>query len=489
MKKPTLFLSLIPIIVLVTVLAVGVQIFGEDVTSGPSQIALLLAATTTCLIGVYKLKIPWEKFEESMGENLSKTSSSIYILLMIGALTSTWMLSGVVPTMIYYGLKIIHPSVFMVVTFLLCAIVSLLVGSSWTTVGTIGIAMLSAGQIIGLPIGWLAGAIISGAYLGDKISPLSDTTNLSASIAGVPLYVHVKYMLITTIPALIICLIVYGIAGLMIPVSSNVVIDSQITALEGTFNISLWLLLIPCATIFMIIKKVSPFLTLFLSAFVGGIVAFWAQPQIIEQISTASTGVGSFFFTFLKMMSSEINIETGDALINNLASTNGMAGMVNTVWIILCVVALGGALNASGMIQLITEKMIRFMKNAASLVASTVVTCIFCNIVLADQYMSILLPGKMFAETYRKKGYAPELLSRTLEDAGTVSSVMVPWNTCAVVQAGVLGVATMTYFPYAIFCFITPIIAIVIAAMGYKIHRIPIVPEEKGTISAAIIEN
>ncbi|MDD2594720.1 MAG: Na+/H+ antiporter NhaC family protein [Bacteroidales bacterium] len=474
MKKPGLLLSLVPVIVLIFVLTVGVRIFGEDVTSGPSQIALILAAITTCIIGVYKLKIPWEVFEESIGENMKKTSSAIYILLMIGALTSTWMLSGVVPTMIYYGLKLINPSVFVVVSFLLCAIVSVLAGSSWTTVGTIGVAMLSAGQIIGIPVGWLAGSIISGAYLGDKISPLSDTTNLSASIAGVDLYKHVKYMMITTIPALVICLIVYTIVGFVIPVSSTFEIGAQMEALKGSFNISLWLMLIPCATIFMIIKKIPPFLTLFISAFLGAVVAFWAQPHIIEQITDTSSEFTAFCITILKMMSSEIDIETGNTLINTLTSTKGMFGMVNTVWIIICVISLGGSLSACGMIQTITEKMLRFMKNTASIVASTVFTCIFCNIILADQYMAILLPGKMFSEAYRKKGYAPELLSRTLEDSATVSSVLIPWNTCAVAQAGVLGVATMTYFPFAIFCFVTPIIAIIIAAVGYKIHRIPI---------------
>lgn len=474
MKKPSFALSLIPIVVLVVILVVGVYVFGDEITSGPSQIALISAAAVTCAIGVFVLKIPWEKFEESIGENLSKTGSAIFILLLIGSLTSAWMLSGVVPTMIYYGLILIHPKVFLLVAFLLCTIVSLLAGSSWTTVGTIGVAMLSAGTIIGIPVGWLAGAIISGAYLGDKVSPLSDTTNLSSSIAGVNLYTHVKYMTVTTIPAFIICVIVYTIVGFVIPVSSSIEIGAQMAAIKGTFNISLWLLLIPCATFFMIIKKIPPFLTLFFSALLGALVAFWAQPQIIAQFAPqADSSLHLFSFSVLKMLSTGITIETGDALMNTLTSTKGMEGMVNTVWIIICVISFGGALTASGMIQVITSKMIRYMKNATSLVASTVVTCIFCNIILADQYMSILLPGKMFADTYRKKGYAPELLSRTLEDSATVSSVLVPWNTCAVAQSSVLGVATMVYFPFAIFCFITPVIAILIAAFNFKIHRIP----------------
>ena len=484
-KKPGIILSLIPVVILVVILTVGVVIFGEDVTGGPSQIALVTAAIVACLIGMLYLKVPWERFADAMGDNMSKTSEAIFILLMIGALTSTWMLSGVVPTMIYYGLKLIHPSIFLLVTFVLCSIISILAGSSWTTVGTIGVAMLNAGQIVEIPTGWLAGAIISGAYLGDKISPLSDTTNLSASVAGVDLYKHVRYNLITTIPATIICLIIYTLAGFLIPTSSNVDVSVQLAALHETFNISGWLLLIPVVTIYLIFKKVPAVLTLFISAFVGALVAFWAQPQIIDRIVTGMGSFKEFFYTILKMMSSEITILTNDPLITSLASTSGMSGMVNTVWIIICVIMLGGALSASGMIQTITESMLRFMRNLVSMITSTVFTCIFCNIILADQYMAILLPGKMFSEVYRRKGYAPELLSRTLQDSATVSSVMVPWNTCAVAQAGVLGVACMTWFPYAFFCFITPVISIIIVAMGYKIRRLPV---ENGEPATAISE-
>ena len=473
-KKPGLLLSLVPVVILVVILAVGVVIFGEDVTSGPSQIALVTAAIVACLIGMIYLKVPWERFGEAMGDNMSKTSEAIFILLMIGALTSTWMLSGVVPTMIYYGLKLIHPSIFLLVTFVLCSIISIMAGSSWTTVGTIGVAMLHAGQIVGIPTGWLSGAIISGAYLGDKISPLSDTTNLSASVAGVDLYKHVKYNLVTSIPATIICIIIYTLAGFFIPTSSNLDVGAQLAVLHETFNISGWLLLIPVLTIYLIFKKVPPVLTLFISAFVGALVAFWAQPQIVDQIVTGMSSFKEFFYTILKMLSSEISIEASDPMISTLASTRGMSGMVNTVWIIICVIMLGGALSASGMIQTITESMLRFMHNLVSMVTSTVLTCIFCNIILADQYMAILIPGKMFSDVYRRKGYAPEMLSRTLQDSATVSSVMVPWNTCAVAQAGVLGISCMVWFPYAFFCFITPIISIIIVAMGYKIRRLPV---------------
>lgn len=479
-RKPTLLLALVPVIVLIVIISLGVTLFGDEITSGPSQIALLFSSVLTALIAMFYLKVPWAKLEEGMLDHLSKTGSAVFILLMIGALTATWMLSGVVPTMIYYGLKIIHPSIFLLVAFVLSGIVSVMAGSSWTTIGTIGVAMLSAGEILGIPVGWLAGSVISGAYFGDKISPLSDTTNLSASVAGVDLYKHVKYMLITTIPAFIVSLLVFTVVGFILPTSSNLDISGSLIAIKESFNISGWLLLIPCFTIFMIVKKVPPFLTLFLSALVGAIVAFFAQPQIVSQIYGDAQGFNAFLISTLKMISSSVTIETGHEMVNSLASTSGMGGMLNTVWLILCVVTFGGVMEASGLIGVITEKMSNFIKSTVSLVSSTVATCIFCNLTLSDQYMAVLLPGKMFANAYKKGGYPPELLSRTLQDSGTVTSVLIPWNTCGVVQSTVLGVATLTYLPYCIFNIITPIITIAVAAIGYKIKRLGVKSDELG---------
>ena len=473
MKKPGLLLSLVPVLTLIALLVVGVVIFGDELTSGPSQLALFGAAVVTALIGLYGLKIPWSKFEEAVGDNLKSTSSAIVILLSIGALTATWMLSGIVPTMIWYGLKLIHPKIFIVLTFLLCAVVSMLAGSSWTTVGTVGVAMFGAGTFIGIPSGWLAGAIISGAYLGDKVSPLSDTTNLSASIAGVNLYTHVRYTFLTTIPALIICILVYTLVGFVVPVSSGLEIERQLSVLNETFNISPWFLLVPCLTIYLIFKKVPAMVTLFLSALAGGLLAYFAQPQIIDQIVGAdASGFKRCFGSLFQMMSTDVTIETGDPLISRLASTSGMSGMVNTVWIILSVMLFGGCLTACGMVERITSAIIAHVHGTGGLVLATVVSCIFCNLTLSDQFMAILLPGNMFRDAYRRFGLAPEVLSRTLEDSATVSSVLVPWNTCAVVQSSVLGVATMAYFPFAIFCFITPVIAIVYAFFNIKIRKL-----------------
>jgi len=472
MKKPGLFISFVPIIFLVAMISVGVRFFGDNISSGPSQISLLLTSVITIIIAIGYLKVPWEKLEAGMMDHLTKTGSAIFILLMIGALTGSWMISGVVPTMIFYGLKLIHPSVFLVVTFILCSAVSVMSGSSWTTVGTIGVAMLSAGQILGFSAPWLAGAIISGAYFGDKLSPLSDTTNLAAAVAGVDLYTHVRYMLITIVPAFVLTFIIFAVAGFVIPVSSSVNIDSQLTAISTTFKISPFLFLIPVFTIVMIVKKVSPFITLFLSAVIGAVVACVVQPDLCSQIADGVSGKFTIYFVAaMKMLSGSVSVDTGDAMLNTLTATKGMAGMLNTVWLILCVVTFGGVMEASGMIQRITEMMLKFVKNTFTLVGSTVASTIFCNITLSDQYMAILLPGKMFAETYRKKGYAPELLSRTLEDSGTVTSVLVPWNTCGVAQSGVLHVSTLAYLPYCFFNIITPLVTLFVAAIGYKIRR------------------
>lgn len=472
MKKPSLILSLLPMIVLVALIVIGSILFGDELTSGPSQIALLGGALTGALIAMTRLGISWEKIEAGIADNFSKSGGVFFILLSIGALTSAWMLSGVVPTLIYYGLQLINPSIFLLVIFIFTALISLILGSSWTTIGTIGIAMLSAGEIMGFNSGWLAGAIISGAYFGDKISPLSDTTNLAASISGVDLYKHIKYMLITNIPTVVICAVIFAVAGFAVPTTSNLDVAAECTMIENTFNVSLWLLLIPAATIFMIYKKMPAFLTLFISAIVSSIIAVFVQPQIISQITPyAVDSVQTFIYAPLKIMSMSLDITTESAMLTELASTSGMAGMLNTVWLIMCVCAFGGVMEAGGYLDAITEKMVKMIKGHTSLVGSTIGTCIISNLTLSDQYMSIILPGKMFADIYKKEGYEPQLLSRSLEDSATVTSVLVPWNSCAAMQSSVLGIPTLAYLPYCFFNLLSPFVSLAIAAIGYKITR------------------
>lgn len=471
-KKPTLFLALLPVVLLIIMMAVGVYLFGDELTSGPSQVALITAAIIGALVAMFHLKTPWEKIEEGILKNLTNTGGAIFILLMIGALTASWIQSGVVPTLIYYGLKIIHPSIFLLIVFIFTGVISLMAGSSWTTIGTIGVAMISTGEILGFHSGWLAGAIISGAYLGDKLSPLSDTTNLAASISGVDLYKHIKYMALTNLPTFTIVAIIFAVAGFFIPINAQLDVATQCAEIASTYNISLWLLLIPCFTIFLIFKKLSPFITLFLSAVVATVVAMFAQPAIIDQISPYAEGeLMRYIYVPFKMLSSHVDIKTGNDILDGLASTNGMGGMLNTIWLILCVVAFGGVMESAGYINAVTEKIAGAMKSAGSLVASTIGTCVFCNIVISDQYMSILIPGKMFSQVYKDNGYEPRLLSRSLEDSATVTSVLIPWNTCGVVQASVLGVPTLTYLPYCFFNYLSPLVSILFAYAGYKIYQ------------------
>ncbi len=472
MKKTPAWLAVIPVAVLVILIVVGSMLFGEDLTAGPSQIALLVAAVVGALIAMFHQKISWEKLEEGITDNFSKSGGVFFILLSIGAITSSWMISGVVPTLIYYGLKLINPSIFLLVIFIFTTLISLILGSSWTTIGTIGIAMLSAGEIMGFNSGWLAGAIISGAYFGDKISPLSDTTYLSSSISGVDLYKHIKYMLITNIPTLVICAIIFTVAGFMVPSSADIDVAAECAQIASTFNISLWLLLIPASTILMMYKKVPAFLTLFISAILSSIVAVFAQPQIIEQIvPVGATLSETLVMAPLKILSMPIEVTTESPMLTELASTSGMAGMLNTVWLIMCVCAFGGIMEAGGYIGAITEAMTKIIRSRTSLVGSTVGTCIISNLTLSDQYMSIIIPGKMFSDIYKKEGYAPELLSRSLQDSATVTSVLIPWNSCAAMQSSVLGIPTLTYLPYCFFNIISPIITVAVAAIGYKITR------------------
>ena len=470
MKKTPAWLALIPVAVLVILIVIGSLLFGEDLTAGPSQIALLVSAVVGALIAMFRQKISWEKLEEGITDNFSKSGGVFFILLSIGAITSSWMISGVVPTLIYYGLNLINPSIFLLVIFIFTTLISLILGSSWTTIGTIGIAMLSAGEIMGFNSGWLAGAIISGAYFGDKISPLSDTTYLSSSISGVDLYKHIRYMLITNIPTLIICAIIFTVAGFMVPSSADIDVAAESAQIASTFNISLWLLLIPAATILMMYKKVPAFLTLFLSAILSSVVAIFAQPQIIAQIVPAdATMAETLVMAPLKIMSMPIEIVTDSPMLTELASTSGMSGMLNTVWLIMCVCAFGGIMEAGGYIGAITDAMTKIIRSRTTLVGSTVGTCIISNLTLSDQYMSIIIPGKMFADIYKKEGYAPELLSRSLQDSATVTSVLIPWNSCAAMQSSVLGIPTLTYLPYCFFNIISPIMTVIVAAIGYKI--------------------
>lgn len=472
-KQPTLLLALIPIAILISLLTINVIVLGPDAISGANQIALLLAAGVAGIIS-FRLGYTWHEIEGSIVRSISSAMAAMLILLAIGSLSGTWLLSGIVPSMIYYGLKILNPTIFLFAACVVSGIVSLATGSSWSTVATVGIALLGIGKAMDIPEGVIAGAIISGAYFGDKMSPLSDTTNLAPAMAGTDLFTHIKYMVYTTVPTLVITLIIFFVWGFMLD-TAEVAADSSVVllALEDKFNLNPLLFIVPVLVIVMIVKKVPALPALLVGALLGGIAAIIFQPQIIEQISNIEGNyVKASFVAVMNAMTTTINIQTSDPMITELLTAKGMSGMLNTIWLILCAMIFGGVMESSGLLKAIAERIIQFAHSTGSLVASTAATCIFFNFTASDQYMAIAVPGRMYADTYRKRGLKPEVLSRTLEDSGTVTSVLIPWNTCGATQANVLGVATMVYAPYTFFCLISPFMTILHAYLNIKIRRL-----------------
>jgi Na+:H+ antiporter, NhaC family len=477
-KRPTLIHAFIPIFILVILLAINVIVFGSGATDGPNQIALVLAASVAGIVS-WRLGHSWEEIEISIVKSISSAMGAMLILLVIGSLSGAWLLSGIVPAMIYYGLKIMNPTFFLFAACIVCCIVSLATGSSWSTIATVGIALLGIGKTLGIHEGVIAGALISGAYFGDKMSPLSDTTNLAPAMAGTDLFTHIRYMVITTVPTLTITLIIFFIWGFTLDTAGVVNTDAVLTSIDSAFNLNPILFLVPALVLFMIVRKVPAIPALLVGSILGGIFAIIFQPQIIAQVSGITDDpVKSSFVAVMKSLALSINIKTDNAMISELLSSGGMAGMLNTIWLILGAMIFGGVMESCGLLKRIVEEIIKWAHSTGSLVASTAVTSIFFNLTAGDQYMAIAVPGRMFADTFRKRGYKPELLSRTLEDAGTVTSVLVPWNTCGATQSKVLGISTWTYAPYCFFCIISPMMTVLMAYLNYKIRRLDDAPTE-----------
>lgn len=472
-KKPTLFHSLIPLLFLITFLSLNVLIFKTHTLDGSNQIILLLTAGIAGIIA-YRLNIPWSKILDSVTNSINTAMPAVLILLVIGSLAGTWLLSGIVPVMIYYGLKIINPTIFLLTALVVCCVVSLVTGSSWSTVATIGVALLGIGKTLGIHEGLVAGAIISGSYFGDKMSPLSDTTNLAPAVAGTDIFTHIRYMVITTTPSIIITMIIFlfiGLGSKNTAVTGNV--ESVLSAINKNFNLNPLLLLVPVILIIIIVKKVPALPALLIGMLLGAVAALMFQPQLIARLSKEGLSkIQASYQVILVAMYGDINIQTDNATLNDLFSTSGMSGMLNTVWLIVAAMAFGGAMEAAGLLTRISHSVIRLANSTGSLIASTVATCIFFNLTASDQYMAIVVPGRMYSKTFRERGFKPELLSRTLEDAGTLTSVLVPWNSGGATQARVLGVPTLTYLPFCFFNLINPVVAIIIAYLNYKIRRI-----------------
>ncbi len=475
-EKPSWIVSLIPFVFLIAVLVVVIKVFGADALSGGSQVALLMASGVVVAISMIFYKIPWKEFEEGITDNIRAVGTAILILLLIGAVAGSWMVSGVVPTMIYYGMKVIFPSIFLFATCAICALISIMTGSSWTTIATVGVALVGIGTAQGYEPGWIAGAIISGAYFGDKVSPLSDTTVLASSSAGTPLFTHIRFMMITTVPSFVIAMVVFLVVSLTHEVPSSVITADFSNDLVNTYNISPWLLLVPVLTGVLIARKVPAILTLFVASVLAGVFALIFQPHVLGAIAYDTVPDRSLHLSFLDGFKGlfisyygSTAIETGNAALNDLVSTRGMAGMMNTIFLIISAVTFGGTLVGSGMLQSLTEMLTKYIRRRVTMVSATVGTGVFANMITGDQYLSIILTSSLYKKLYDERGYESKLLSRSVEDSATVVSVLIPWNSCGMTQATVLKISTMQYLPYCLFNIISPMMSIFVAAIGYKI--------------------
>ena len=467
-------IAFIPLVALIGMIVVGVTVFGRDVGDGPSQISLVFATALAAVLAMSMGRVPWSVLEQGMSSSISKAGVSIMILFLIGMLSGAWMIGGVVPTLICYGVKIMNPHLFLVCACIICAIVSLMTGTSWTTVATIGVALLGIGTALGVPVPWSAGAIISGAYFGDKLSPLSDTTILASSSTGTDLFVHIKYMLFTTIPSMTLTLIIFLVAGFFLVDASAVDVQGFVEGLSRTFHITPWTLLVPLATGVLIALRLPSLAVLFISALLGGVSAAVLQGDVLLSVvgEKVPSAVG-YYKAIVTTFFSSTHVATGSAVLDRLVSTRGMSGMLKTVWLIFCAVSFGGVMYAGGMLRTIAEVALACVRGLTGLVGATAVTGALMNVAAGDQYISILITADMFRDAYREKGLESRLLSRTIEDSSTVTSVLVPWNTCAMAQSASLGIATVAYLPFCFFNLISPFMSVIMAAIGWKIVRPP----------------
>ena len=468
-KQLSLGRALFPILILVLLLSYNVIVYGDDALSGSNQFILLLGGAVAAIVGFLQ-KISYEVMLEKVAENLQSVTGALLILLFVGALAGTWLISGIIPAMIYYGLQILHPSIFLPACIIICAIISLATGSSWTTSATVGIALIGIGKVLGIPVGMVAGAVISGAYFGDKLSPLSDTTNLAPAMAGGDLFTHIRYMTLTTVPSIVITLIVFFIISFTQSTVGTADIESLMVAIKDKFTIHLGLFLVPAVVIFLIVKKAPPLIALLIGTLMGGLFALIFQKDILMEVAQASSfSFDAAYRGIMDAITVSTQIKTMNPLLNDLFSSGGMEGMLGTIWLIICAMVFGGVMDAIGALTRISNALLSWAQTTFKLFASTAASCLAINLTASDQYLSIVIPGKMFAKAYEKRGLAPENLSRTLEDAGTVTSVLIPWNTCGAYQSGVLGVGVGEYFIYAIFNWLSPFMTLAYAALKIKI--------------------
>jgi NhaC family Na+:H+ antiporter len=468
----SLRLAMLPIIALVLLLSLNVSIYGDDSLSGSNQFILLLGGAVAAIVG-FGQKIRYKDMLLQVAENLKSVTGAILILLFVGALAGTWLVSGIIPAMIYYGLQILHPTFFLAACIIICALISLATGSSWTTSATVGIALIGIGKAMGLPVGMIAGAVISGAYFGDKMSPLSDTTNLAPAMAGGELFSHIRYMTITTVPTILVTLVLFIIIGFTQDTTAVAQTEPLLLAIKERFSISPLLFAVPVVVVVLIARKTPPLVALLIGTLLGAIFALlFQQPLLAELAGVAALDMAAGYKVIMDTITISTAIETSNPMLNDLFQSGGMSGMLGTIWLIICAMVFGGIMDAIGALKAISAALLSWAKSTFQLFASTVVSCLAINVTASDQYLSLVVPGKMFQQAYKDRGLAPENLSRTLEDSGTVTSVLVPWNTCGAYQSGVLGVSVADYFIYAIFNWLSPFTTLLFAAIGYKIKQL-----------------
>ncbi|EAQ42252.1 Na+/H+ antiporter NhaC [Polaribacter sp. MED152] len=466
-KELSLFESLIPVVILMGLLAYNIFFVEGQEWFGAytNQYILLIGGFVSAIVGFFN-KVTISRMAAEVWENWKSVFVPILILFLVGALAGSWLVSGIIPAMVYYGLQVLSPAVFLPASVIIAAIISIATGSSWTTSATVGIALIGIGSALGIPPGMIAGAVISGAYFGDKMSPLSDTTNLAPAMAGTDLFTHIKYMGYTTVPTIVITLVVFAILSGTIDTSGSADISNLLVSIDNTFNITPLLFIVPVAVIAMILMKTKPLVALGVGVILAAIFAFIFQGDVLESLSDSK------FQTIINSILTDTQIETDDEKLTELFAAGGMNGMLWTIFLIVCAMVFGGIMDAIGALAKITKSLLSIASSVFGLFASTVVSCLGLNIVASDQYLALVIPGKMFKQAYEDKGLAPENLSRTLEDSGTVTSVLIPWNTCGAYQSGVLGVGVGEYFVYAIFNWLSPFTTLLFAALNLKIRML-----------------
>ena len=466
-----LMLALFPVLVLIAALSWNVYVYGDDALSGSSQMIIILVTGMAAAIGLY-MGVGWKKQQESVVSTIGSAMPSILIMMLVGALASIWLLCGTVPILVYYGVKLLTPTIFLFACCIACALTSMVSGSSWSTAATIGVAMVGVGRALEVPDGMIGGAIISGSYFGDKISPLSDTTNLAAAVTETPLFDHIRYLFLTTGPSMAITLIAFAVIGFNLETGSGSVdVNHVLEAINQRFNITIWVLLPPLITLGLIIKRVDAIPALFAGILAGVFCAVVFQQQLLSDLVNNYEQHG-LYQVLMSTLFSGIDIETGNDMLNDLFSASGMKGMLSTTWLILAAMTFGGVMEATGMLGRIMHAIKSLVSNFFSLVACTAGTCLVTNVSTSDQYISVALPGRMYAGLYKDMGYRSENLSRTLEDTGTVTSVLIPWNTCGAYHAAVLGIGTFTYLPYCFFNLLSPFMTLIFAGFMIKIARL-----------------